>query len=54
MNTLMKASHQAITAARETRKAIRRGYDKPTAGMVLGMTQANMICRFSPLRALCQ
>ncbi|CNF53620.1 Uncharacterized conserved protein [Yersinia similis] len=43
MNTLMKASHQAITAVREARKAIRSGYDKPTAGMAPGMTQANMI-----------
>ncbi|EPB4340576.1 putative hydro-lyase [Enterobacter kobei] len=44
MSTLMKASKEAIAAAREARLAIREGLDKPTAGMAPGMTQANMIC----------
>ena len=41
---LIKASRQAIAAAREARAAIRGGFDRPTAGMAPGMTQANMIC----------
>ena len=41
---LINASQQAIAAAREARAAIRSGYDRPTAGMAPGMTQANMIC----------
>ncbi|MEW2740682.1 putative hydro-lyase [Providencia sp. PROV130] len=43
MTQLMKASLQAIEAARLARLAIREGYDKPTAGLAPGMTQANMI-----------
>lgn len=43
MTQLMKASQQAIDAARAAREAIRSGYDKPTAGLARGMTQANMI-----------
>ncbi|MDR2989178.1 MAG: DUF1445 domain-containing protein, partial [Providencia alcalifaciens] len=43
MNALMKASKEAIQAAKSAREAIRHGYDKPTAGMAPGMTQANMI-----------
>lgn len=43
MTPLMKASLQAIEAARLARQAIREGYDKPTAGLAPGMTQANMI-----------
>lgn len=43
MTQLMKASTQAIEAARIAREAIRNGYDKPTAGLAPGMTQANMI-----------
>lgn len=43
MTSLFKASEKAIAAAREARKAIREGFDKPTAGLALGMTQANMI-----------
>ncbi len=33
MTQLMKASLQAIEAARRARQAIREGYDKPTAGL---------------------
>lgn len=44
MSTLMKASKEAIAAARQARLAIREGLDRPTAGMAPGMTQANMIC----------
>lgn len=40
----LKATAQAIDAARTAREKIRAGYDKPTAGMAAGMTQANMIC----------
>lgn len=43
MTTLMKASKEAIQAAKAARESIRQGYDKPTAGMAPGMTQANMI-----------
>lgn len=43
MTQLMKASLQAIEAARLARQAIREGYGKPTAGLAPGMTQANMI-----------
>ncbi|BBG59253.1 putative hydro-lyase [Providencia rustigianii] len=43
MSQLMKASKSAIQAAKAARDAIRQGYDKPTAGMAPGMTQANMI-----------
>ncbi len=41
--SLMRASEQAIAAARAARAAIRAGFDKPTAGIAPGMTQANMI-----------
>lgn len=43
MTTLMKATKEAIQAAKAARESIRQGYDKPTAGMAPGMTQANMI-----------
>ncbi|SQI38269.1 Uncharacterized conserved protein [Providencia alcalifaciens] len=43
MTTLMKASKEAIQVAKAARESIRQGYDKPTAGMAPGMTQANMI-----------
>ncbi|WP_409308701.1 putative hydro-lyase [Pectobacterium sp. B1J-3] len=43
MSALMKATQHAIDSARAARLAIRQGYDKPTAGMAPGMTQANMI-----------
>ena len=41
---LINASREAIMAAQQARAAIRAGFDKPTAGMAPGMTQANMIC----------
>lgn len=40
---LIRATPQAIAAAREARAQIRAGFDRPTAGMAAGMTQANMI-----------
>lgn len=40
---LIRATPQAIAAAREARAQIRTGFDRPTAGMAAGMTQANMI-----------
>ena len=43
MTTLRKATKEAIQAAKAARESIRQGYDKPTAGMAPGMTQANMI-----------
>ena len=43
MTKLMKASKQAIEAAKAARESIRHGFDKPTAGLAPGMTQANMI-----------
>lgn len=39
----IKAPLQAIAKARQAREKIRHGFDKPTAGMAPGMTQANMI-----------
>ena len=41
---LINASREAIMAAQQARATIRAGFDKPTAGMAPGMTQANMIC----------
>ncbi|EQB4330342.1 putative hydro-lyase [Providencia stuartii] len=43
MTSLFKASEKAIMAARAAREAIRQGFDKPTAGLAAGLTQANMI-----------
>ena len=43
MNINYPATPQALEEAAQARLRIRKGYDKPTAGMAPGMTQTNMI-----------
>jgi uncharacterized protein YcsI (UPF0317 family) len=43
MNINYPATPQALEEAAQARLRIRKGYDKPTAGMAPGMTQVNMI-----------
>ncbi|WP_343595900.1 putative hydro-lyase [Acinetobacter sp.] len=43
LNHTYSATAEQLDAARQARLQIRQGYDRPTAGMVAGMTQVNML-----------